>query len=287
MLVSPAAPLAKGFVTDNQEFFGDLPTTLEIDANRVQFTVSSDLKNGANTCEIEITNLDESSRNKCTIKPARVSLYAGYSQDVGARLLFVGDLVRGTNEHKVPEWSTKLQLGDGIRSTRSARISKSYRAGTTVLTAVTDCAASMGMRLPSSITNDPALKKTFNGGQVAHGSSAAELKRLLAPYGFDWSVQKGELVVLRDSEVRGGLVWQITEETGLIGSPEAISPPKSDPGEPTRFKVTTLLFPDVTPGGQIDIVSDTLTGLCRVEKTEHKGDTHGNDWTTTMEVRKL
>ena len=85
--------------------------------------------------------------------------------------------------------------------------------------------------------------------------------------------------------VAPGEAIRIDQAAGMIGSPD-VAPP-SKPGKKPTITVRCLLLPEAKPGGLVDIVSRTVTGLHRLRDITHTGDTHGEDWTTAMEVTAL
>jgi len=264
--------------------FGDPATNgLEITDLRVQFAITKGTGSDPNTCEMVITNAAPDTRASLTKKPLHVRIDAGYDDDL--KHLFRGDLRYGASSFQPPEWFTKLQIADGDRAYRHAKSSRSYKRGTTVLTALKDVAATMGLALPANALVSADLKAQFASGEVIHGPSRDELTKLLAPYGYRWSIQDGKLVILKEAETRPDRALVVSQATGMIGSPEFGVPDKS--GKTPALTVKMLLYPAITPGGKIEIQSRTINGVFKVEKVTHTGDTHGDDWFTEVECKPV
>jgi hypothetical protein len=250
---------------------------------RVQFNVEKNIGSEPNKCDITVTNLARTTSTFLTTKPLRVQLAAGH--DNVARYLFVGDLRDGRIVEQNTEVDAQLQLGDGDRAFRFGHVNRSYKRGTSVLTALRDAASGMGVQLPRNVERDAQLRKQFSSGVSLYGNAGDELTRLLAPYGYKWSIQNGSLQILADNEAREDRAWLIDDHAGLIGSPEWSTPTKT--GETPKLTVHCALFPELTPGGKVQVASERVNGIFRIEKVTHAGDTDGEEWSTAIEVKKV
>jgi hypothetical protein len=260
-----------------------LPNHTEITDLRVQFNVRKDLGKRPNTCDVTITNLSQSTRTDLETKPLVVQLEAGY--DDVSRFMFGGDLRFAMTKMDGPNWHTLLQLGDGDCHFRWSRMNKTYGANTTVRQVIKDASKSMGLSLPKNLDADTSLDKSIKDGILAYGPTRDILTTYLAPYGYSWSIQNGQLRILRDDRTHADTYKEINEDTGMIGSPEFGSPPKS--GKPPHMTVNMLLYPELMPGDKVLLTSKVKSGFFRVEYVEHKGDTHGESWHTQVEIKPI
>lgn len=260
-----------------------LPNQTEISDLRVQFHVRRDNSKYPDACDVTITNLSQTTRADLETKPLMVQLEAGY--DDVSRFVFAGDLRFSMTKMDGPNWHTLLQLADGDCHFRWARMNKNYGNNTSVRTVLRDAAKSMGMTLPKTLESDPALDTVYANGTLAYGPTRDVLTANLASYGYSWTIQNGQLRVLRDDRAHSDTYREISEEFGMIGSPEFGSPPRS--GKPPHMTVSMLLYPELVPGGKVKLTSKVKNGFFRIERVEHKGDTHGNDWTTEVELKPL
>ncbi len=275
----------EGVPADPTRFFlTALSNSLEINAMRVRFKVHRSLTKHPNQCDITITNLGEINRFDLETKPLQVQLDAGYEDDA-LRLVYTGELRFGMTKEEGPNWSTLMQLGDGDSAHRWSRCNKSYAPGTSIRTVLRDAAKSFGYELPANLAKDKTLDRSFATGTTSHGPTRDELTRLLAPFGYHYSVQNGVLRVLRDDEVTPGQAIPIGEQYGMIGTPEFGSPPRS--GKPPHMTVKMLLYPEISPGDTVQLTSKVKNGLFRVEVVRHDGDTHGKPWTTELEIKNI
>lgn len=276
------APLT-GTTTPAPNFFTQLSNAIQITGLRVKFEIKKNLGKEPNTCTCSVYNLSEDTRRALDKKPLYATLRAGY--DGVPRLMFSGHISFAQSRRDGTEWETKIQIGDGQRAFACARMSRSYSGTVTAYQVVNDCAASMGMRLPPEAQKDPALKQPLSASIVAHGPTRDVLTRLLAPYGYGWSMQNGRLVILSDLQTTGVAPRIIDQEAGMIGSPERGVPRR--PGDPSDVSVECLLYPEIQPGERIEVDSDSLTGQFKVTDVGHVGDTHGSEWLTRIKALPL
>jgi hypothetical protein len=253
---------------------------IEIDKLRVKFNIERDLSKHPNRCNIEITNLSPRARAAMETKSLAVEFAAGHA-DVN-KLLMTGDVIHASSEQKGTDWITKLQVGDNARAFAKARVSQTYKPGTTLKTILKDTARRFGQELPSNILASDELNTKITATTVVHGAVHAELSRLLTPYGYDWSIQNGRLEILKYAESRND-VLPVSEQTGMIETPEFGQASKK--GKPPKMTIQHLLYAEVRPGGLIELTSRAKSGLFKVEKVTHTCDTHGDEWFTEMEVK--
>lgn len=273
-----AAPTT-GFIGQNPLFFTPQSNGLVIQNLRVQFKIEKSIDSTPNPAEVTITNCNANTRALLQSKPLTVRIEAGYDDDL--RHVFTGDLRYANSTVEGGDWITKMQLADGDRAYRYARASKSYPKGTNVVAVLRDAAAAMGLQLTNDVIASTDLQAQFATGRVLHGPVRDELTRLLAPYGYHWSIQDGQLQILKDQNAAPGTAFLIAQSTGLIRSPEYSTPDKTN-AAPT-LKTETLLYPAIIPGSTLDVESLNISGLFRVSKLTHTADTHGDDWTTECE----
>ena len=294
------APELEDILGLGRSFFEELETVTEItDPQRIKFKIEKHLRRTPNQGEVTITNLAEVSRNDFVRGPAKVRLEAGY--DNTPRLLFLGDVRFGSNEHTGTEWETKLQLGDGARAYAEARHNMSYAKGTPVATIIGHLCKAFGVSLPD-ISTLTELQTRLSTGETVTGWAADELTRILAQFGMEWSFQEGRMQIMRYDDVVPGVRRVLaTPENGggIIGAP-VIDPPKirAPPkrghrsGKARELKVPKLkikhtLYPEITPGEVIEVQSRSINGSFRVDAVTHEGDLWGNEWTSHIEGRSV
>lgn len=272
------------------QYFPEPVPGIVIERLRIQFAIERNLRGEPNRCEIAVTNANEDTRRFLATKPLVVIVEAGYEGDgapgrASIRRIFQGDLRYAASRLDGPSWATTMQLGDGDRAYKHARVNRSYAGGTKILTVLADAAKACGLSLPETIYDDPRLAGEYAAGMAVAGRAADTLTDVLTIYGYAWSIQAGKLVVLRDEDTLPGQATVISEATGMIDSPELTAPDKGKK-KPT-LTVTTLLYPQVVPGGTIRVDSRSVKGDYKVERVVHTGDTHGEDFKTEIEATPI
>lgn len=256
--------------------------TLGITGLRVSFRVTRTLFSEPNTAEISVWNLSENSRAQVQVRGTRISLSAGYRGT--SEVLFSGNIRKATTTRVGADVVTRIQAGDGETAYRTARVNESLAPGTTVADALSTLGKSLGIGLGN--VKEKASEGGWRGkltewtnGLTLSGKSSEELDKLTRSLGLEWSIQDGELQVLRSGERNRDAAVLLTSDSGLIGSPEV--------GDLGVVNVTSLLQPGLRPGRAVDLRSEFLRGLYRVQKVTHSGDTHGAAWHSTCEMRPL
>lgn len=264
-------------------FFGPVVDATVVRNLRVTFQIEKHLGSEPNTCDVSLFNLAPTTRYQLQQKPLKVQLDAGY--DGQPHRLFVGDLRWSEPVRDSVDWELKMQLGDGERATRHARVNRSYRSGVTSRDAVVEVARAMGLEVPDDVLESVALRAEFASGLTLQGPASRELTRVLARHGLEWSIQDGRLQILAPDDVRPDQALVISQEAGMIGSPEYGSPPEK--GKPAPITIRCLLYPQINPGSRVQVKSRTISGFFKVQRVTHAGDTHGADWTTEVECRPV
>lgn len=280
----------RGFVGEHPEFFNPQPNVLEIEQLRIAFKIEKSLGKDPNTCELTVTNANPSTRSELCRSPLVVRIDAGHRLDAGARHLFTGNLRHGYSKQEGPNWHTVLELGDGAAAFDGARANKSFGRNTAVITALRYVAGTMGLELPREVQISTELTRQFATGVQLYGQAADELTRLLAPFGYGWSVQDGRLQVLKDEQAAPGSALLISPATGLIGSPQFATPSKGDvkKNKPAKLTFRTVLYPQITPGFLLSVQSAAIDGIFRAKRVTHTGDSHSNDdWVTEVEAEPV
>lgn len=255
-----------------------------LDQLRIAFRVSKSQKPEANDINLTVYNLSPSTRTRFETTDNRVVLKAGYL-DQGLSLLAIGDIVKGSTEYNHPDVVTTIEAKDGGKALRDARASLSYKANVPAKNIIQDLVDLLGV---DNVEIGPDLSGTFPHGWSFYGQAREGLSKLAANFGFDWSVQNNTVQITEKRKPSGRQAIVLTPQSGLIGSPSRIDKTDSNQTkakEPPGLKVQCLLNPALIPGDPVVIESrDYPRATYRITKVTHVGDTHGSDWTSTVEV---
>jgi hypothetical protein len=258
-------------------------TSVVIRDLRVGFSIEKSHTKDPNPCKLVVYNLSADSRAELNHRPLQVLVEAGYGGEYST--LFVGDLRWCQHTREGTEWVTRLELGDGARAYKHARVSKSMSAGASAMDVLDHLAKQYGLGgMPKSVRDLPELKKQLAGGYAAHGPVRHEMTRVLAAHRFTWSIQNGQLVVLPLGGVRAGdaLLVQPPPDGTMIGTPQFAAP--KSPKKPATLTVRMLLEPILLPKDLVRVKSESLSGDFKSSKILHVGDTYTDDWTTEVEA---
>jgi hypothetical protein len=262
-------------------FFTQDPNAVVVRDLRVVFKIEKTLGDEPNQASVVVYNASEETRSFLQQKPRHVRVSAGYDGELAQ--IFSGDLFWGASRKDGVDWITTLQLSDGHRAFNYGRVNRSFRPGTDGRQLLREVAASMDLKVPRNMEEAQELLGEFSGGAVMHGPARRELTKLLRPKGLTWSVQDGSLQILRETEVRSDEAVLVSEDTGMIESPEQ-GPPDRSGGKPPVTTVRMLLHPRIQPGVKLKIESRSVSGLFKTQRVSHEGDLFGKFETTAEAV---
>jgi hypothetical protein len=244
------------------------------------FKVELSLAKSPNAAEIAVYNLAERTRARVSDEALQVELEAGY---VGlSSVIFNGKLEAGSSTREGVDWITGFQTTDGGQEIRQGRINLSFNE-VSVTEAFSRVAEQLGVGLGNAIEkisegNIRGALTAFSNGLVMSGPAQKEIDRLAKTYGYDWSIQGGQLQLLGPNDaIDPSNAIVLDSQHGMIGSPQA--------GEKGIVEARSLLNPFMTPGRVIALSSRQVSGFYRIEKTTFVGDTRGQDWYADLELK--
>lgn len=258
---------------------------------RISFNVKKTSKVSTNKASIDIYGLNTSSRTLINNLDNILILEAGYRQDGGPEVLFIGNITKVMTVFQKAETITSIEVNDGSKVLRDTRVSLSYKAGTTVKTIMDELLPKF--KIPIRFVDEQnASLKSFGNGFAAVGSAQVVLDKLADKIGYDWNIQNGELRLISKLGSDKTRVIKLTPSTGLINSPvkNLEAEGKANPSDTADgYELTCQLQPKIIPGGQIYVESKSFsTGTTfKVESVTHKGDNHRGDWVSTATVIAL
>ena len=265
------------------------PNAVEVTDLRMAFKIEKKLQKNPNTAEITIYNLAPQTRALIEKKPLHIRLDAGYGNSVYR--LWIGDMTFSSSKFDNVDWITTIEVANGERAYNHARVNRSFKkaqggTGTCAGDVVNEVAKSMEMK----VVAPPDVKAELNSAELKQamsirGPSRKVLDKVLTPRGLEWSIQDGELQILRPEQLRNDQAHLINQSTGMVGTPEYNAPKK--PGEKAVLKLKMLLHAGLVPGQKIKVESDTISGVFRLEAVTHTGDTFTNDFYSDIEAKPV
>lgn len=267
---------------------------LDLSQLRIKFNVKRSDTVTPNMADIRVYNLDRQTAIKIREEFKSVILQAGYEGNYG--VIFKGNIKQVIiGRESATDTFIDIVAGDGDRAYNFAIVNTSLAAGATQADQVNVSIQSMNGRGVSQgyLPTLPSAK--LPRGKVMYGNARHYLSDVAGNTDNAWSIQdeKVNFVPLK-SYIPGEAVF-LTSKTGMIGTPQQTN---------EGVNVKCLLNPMIKIGGRIRIDNDsverlkinlsvpnspanipaplTADGTYYVLVVEHKGDTRGVDWYSTM-----
>lgn len=248
---------------------GNDGTGVDYSGLRVRFNIKKTSDSSANEAKIELYNVNPEHASLLLEKGAEILLMAGYEGN--EQMIFTGQVRRGKNRAEGTDRIILLETGDGDKAINDATVNKTFTKGSTDDQIIKECKDCMGV--PTG-HQDAVKAKPRARGKTISGKASKELTKVAVKHEAQWSIQDGQLLMLKGDNTRPNATFLISDDTGMLGSPE-----QTEDG----VKVTTLLNPAYLIGGVAKIEAISYQGGIRIESIEHSGDTHGSEWSSKLE----
>jgi hypothetical protein len=249
--------------------------TIEVSELDVLFDITRDTTKAPNTGAITVYNLSAEHRKQIenlslreklggkTVKTGgkiRVEVEAG---PIGARsLIFRGDLRYAKSEPQGADFATLIEGDDGGKSVVNGHVARAFPAG--------NLAA-----LEASLRTQGGA--TFSGGTVLFGPADKELDRVLRSCGYRYSIQNGVLQITRPGK-------PLTVSAVVLTGGEVPTPTINPDG---TIEVLAPILPELYPGGQVLLQTETKRGQFGIIRVNYVGDTSadGQDWHARLTLK--
>lgn len=246
---------------------------IEIEALRVAFEVTKSIDAKPNPAKIDIWNLTREHMGRILSGEFNLAkLWVGYET---LRVIYAGDIVKKAVKRDGLDFVVSLECGDGHVDYQQSFVATTLAAGSTDADAFSAAAGTMKNTKAGAalMPNTRALPRA----KVLSGNSRDVLNRVALNNNANWSVQDGELVMIPAGSVLGGDAVLLSQETGMIGSPEA-----TDNG----LSLSCLCNPEMRIGGlvRVESILDYFNGDYKIVNMQHQGDAIGGDWLTKLTV---
>ncbi len=241
---------------------------------RLAFSIEKTRKKRPNKAKVQMWNLSENSRAFLQQEGLRLELAAGYEET--PPVIISGTLDDAAVKYDGVDVVLELDVRDGGSSFSTSIINESWLEGVTRRQLLQRVAQRMGLRY-ATLPGDLA-EVIYRQGYTATAPGRDVLDELLQGEAT-WSIQDGELVVDTGSGTQEEALL-ISPDTGLEGSPEA----KRKRGQVVGVQFAIKLNGRVRPSRKLVLRSKQYSdAVVVVQKVEHRGDTHGDAWTTQVE----
>lgn len=256
---------------------------------KIAFKIELTHSSKPNKAEVQIWGLNEGTRGRIavtTLKPQFI-IEAGYVDTIAQ--VFKGEAVEISTTKNAPGVVTTVKGQDGFKASKQ-RISLSMSPGALVGDAIAQIAETLEVNATKAISRAKSgdltggVKQLFSGLSVS-GNSQNELDKFAKTYGFDTSIQDGELQFLLPGETTKETAILLNEATGLIGSPARVIDDKL----PNKIiaKGRSLMQPKMSPGRRLEIESDEVDGSFRILSVIHSGQSDVGDFYSDFEAVEI
>ena len=264
---------------------------LSIKNLRMSFSVYKTLSISANTASLKIYNLSPNNRNQLNNYGNLVDIYAGYRDNGGSSLLFTGNNTLVSHIFSFPDIISIMDCGDGENVLNGKIVKISFGANTPVRTIIEEVARQMGLPVVDFAQTENLV---YSLGYEDIDMGKIVLDVITKKLNLNWSIQNGNIVILRNNEGNSKEISLINIDTGMVGIPERYTdkrqylytalPPNLAPRD--GWKVKTLLRPDLLPGDRIRLKSTqaNIDGIFYILTIRHEGDNFGPLFESNLEV---
>ncbi|MFC3227326.1 hypothetical protein ACFOGJ_08805 [Marinibaculum pumilum] len=280
---------------------------VRIEGLRIGFDILKTRTTTTNTATIEAWNLNADTRARILERNAYCTLSAGYEDDTGPGVLFVGRAQAIVHERASPAIITRIECQDGVQELREIRVTLSYAAGTSLRQVLAGLAAKLSLpfRPLGAVTGE------YPNGYAYAGPIRDALDQVCRRGNLEWSIQNQELQVIPRRGSTARTAFLISPQTGLVRSPERINyiegfldgdavpaafvddsskaqkrqiRRETRRGDEPALRITALLQPDAIPGDRIVLESADVSGAFLIDSVRHVGDTRGRPWYSELEL---
>lgn len=278
----------------------------EIKELHMEFSVKKDNSKEPNKGYVTVYNLSDEVVNYLSVNQREslaVMLHAGYNGD--EKLIFSGTVEYVEDNFEAETRETKFILGDGTLNLTTATTARSYRKGTPLNSVLNDLINDL--KLPKGRVIDFG-SQTLQTSMAFTGNASQNLANLAKNTGSTFSVQDGAVYWTREGSRFNNVMFEISEEGGMVGTPTPKQPASSKkllakkakekagekPKKPSKkakehdikedvgMTVTTLLNGAILPESTVYLNSRYHKGFYKVAELTHRGGYETGDWVTEL-----
>lgn len=263
---------------------------LDLSGLRIVFKVSKKDAQTPNKALIVVYNLQADTAKRIRNEFTRVILQAGYESNYG--VIFDGTIkqVRLGKENGTDSY-LEISAGDGDLAYNFAVVNTTLAAGATQADQIGAVSRAMQGKGTQGGFIDTLPAQRLPRGKVMYGMARNYLRQSCASSDASWSIQNGQLQVVRQKGLLPDQAVVLTSKTGLVGTPEQTN---------DGIKARCLLNPMLKIGARVQIDESLIQesrlpessknnaanqpapldrdGVYKLLTIDYSGDTRGNDW---------
>jgi len=262
---------------------GGAKQALNVNDLRVDFTIKKDDSQSNNTLELSIYNLSEATKSFVQQTGNIILMEAGYENNTPE--IFRGVIDTVGEDKSGGDVETKIKANDGEQFV-GRMISKSFQGKVFPSEVVKYIAGSLQLKYEITGNIDT---KPYNNGYVIYGDGLLQLKKVLNRVGYTFSIQNGKLDIVpaENERIIKKPVYLVNSETGLLEEPKSDNEKGkvgSKKREGNKYKIETLLAPEIISNTKINLVSKKIKSVMLVKEVKHIGNNQEGDWKTEMKA---
>lgn len=278
----------------------------EIKDLHIDFNIKKDNSKEPNKGYVTVFNLSDEVVNYLSVNQREslaVMLHAGYNGD--EKLIFSGTVEYVEDNFPQETRETKFILGDGTLNLTTATTARSYRKGTSLNSVLNDLIADL--KLPKGRVIDFG-NQTLQTSMAFTGTASQNLANLAKNTGSTFSVQDGAVYWTREGSRFNNVMFEISEDGGMVGTPTPKQPSSSkklikakakekagekpkapskkqkehDIKEDVGMTVSTLLNGAILPESTVYLNTRYHKGFYKVAELTHRGGYETGEWVTEL-----
>ena len=266
-------------------------TALDVSELRCTFNIEKTVMTQPNLSVVTVYNLAPNTEAQFVQDGMRIVIEAGYRAQDQYGLIFDGKVIHPSRgKEDATTYYLSLQGLDGADFLAQSMVSQSL-ARQQPVRSVIDACVTASVPVETGTISSLLPDNAFIRGRVLFGMSRKYMQMMAQSVGAALYVEDGKLNMIAAPDLPAGEIFQLDETSGLVGFPKQTESGISfscllNP----RLRLNDLVFLNnesiKQQTGSIGQVIRPLaaSGIYRVTKINHVGDTRGSDWHTNCEA---
>lgn len=260
----------------------------DITGLKAVFNIEKSMSAEPNRSTIQIYNLAPAIRNFILSDAKRIIIEAGYEDSEQYGLIFDGDIVKAVRRAAQSiDKITEVIAQDGDLFLNSGFISVSYGAGQTTQSVLSQMQGIADDDMAMGNISDNLKGTKLARGKAMFGQPKDYALMLAKTEGALFYVNDRKINLVKPGDLPEGQIVDLSPSSGLIGTPE-----QTDDGVTAKCLLNPLLNVNKLVHISNKFVQETKevgkaslsSGVYRIIKLKHSGDTTGNDWYTEFDA---
>ena len=248
----------------------------------INFSVEKADTDSANTAKVSIWNLNKAHIAELNKDDCVVVLRAGYGTVMP--LIFTGVVTFAKTKADGSDEVTEVELVDNRVELRDTYVSVSYSGKVNCKTLIEDTAAQMGVTVSFSYN---AKFADIPNGYSYVGPARNVLTKACDTSGLVWSINNGVLQIKKPGDTMSREVYELSAQTGLIGTPERVQISGDDGSYSYGWDVEYLMNAAINIDDYVYLNSKYVRGYFRVYSVVIEGDNMEGSWTCTARLLEV